>query len=208
MNIKKFEFNEEVLNYINSNSKRKIGTGTEGYVFLTKDNDTIKYIIKRHRILYNSEILTSELSIKSFMFPTEIILNGDYVAGYKANYFSNDIFRNACNKEFDLYNLLKARKEMIKDIKILSKEKYSINDLEYNLLFDGERLAAIDTLDYKKNKRLILSDNVYKLDKAIKYNLNMLDSRTILLNHLSVEEMINTYIKNNGSIVSVYKKVV
>lgn len=208
MNIKKFEFNEEVLNYINSNSKRKIGTGTEGYVFLTKDNDTIKYIIKRHRILYNSEILTSKLSLKSFMFPTEIILNGDYVAGYKANYFSNDIFRNACNKEFDLYNLLKARKEMIKDIKILSKEKYSINDLEYNLLFDGERLAAIDTLDYKKNKRLILSDNIYKLDKAIKYNLNMLDSRTILLNHLSVEEMINTYIKNNGSIVSVYKKVV
>ena len=43
---------------------------------------------------------------------------------------------------------------MLKDLDELSCVGYKTFDIENNILFDGNRLVAIDTLDYKKEKGL------------------------------------------------------
>lgn len=204
-----FKTDRELVNYIGNEKVEMIGTGTEGSVFLTKEDDTIKYIKRRYRILYNSSIITSSLfKLDSFFFPTEIIIDDSRVSGYRAKYFANDIFNSNKEGSINLEKMLIARSKMIDDIKILSSEKYSISDLDYNLMFDGEKFGAIDTLSYFKNKKLRLSDNIYKLDNAIKYNLNRICPMTIFMNHLSIEEMVNRVIDVNENKVINYKKVI
>ena len=45
------------------------------------------------------------------------------------------------------------------DIKLLSRRKAEINDLLYNLMFDGKRIKVVDTFEFRKGDITYL-DNV------------------------------------------------
>ena len=202
-NIKEFKDNNKLEKYISNLSIKTIGKGTEGYVSLTKDNDTIKYIDNIERKPYTSTIITKDdLNLESFAFPTEIFVVNEFVAGYRAEYFENDIF-NCMNYKtgitFDLRNLYKARLKMIKDIEVLSKNKYKMSDIANNLLFNGEKLMAIDTLSYHKVKNLYAYDNIEEFDYAIKYRLCLIDQKAVRWNDLSGDEVIKKIAQANRS---------
>ena len=53
------------------------------------------------------------------------------------------------------------------DIKLLSRRKAEINDLLYNLMFDGKRIKVIDTFEFRKGDITYL-ENVLDLNNEIK----------------------------------------
>ena len=145
-------------NYIRKIAKAEVGKGTEGKIWLTRDNDTVKYTIPRFRKPYSTYMITEEdMKLESFLFPTELFIVDDTVAGYRAPYFKGDIFNRMdekAGKVINLENLANARETMIRDVEALTKAKYKIEDIENNLMFDGKKLKAIDTLEYHKVKNI------------------------------------------------------
>ena len=207
--IKKFNTEEDLKKYINNLVIRNVGSGTEGYAALTKANDIIKYIEWQHRIPYDEEIITTaDYKLESFNFPNKLILCKSHVAGYRTRYFNDNLLDTNGEKYINLSKLLTARKRMIEDIKVISKDKYRMNDIENNLLFDGERLCAIDTLDYRIVSNLTLSDNIELLDEAIRIKLCMIDPRIAFWN-ISTEDVIKRMIKEKEiRKINIYKKAV
>lgn len=193
--IKYFNNNAEVKAYIKNLAVKNVGKGTEGQVWLTRDNDTIKYAVKEFRQTYKPEMLTEDdMPLESFMFPTEIFVENGFVAGYRAKYFKGDIFNRMDTKTGSIINLeklAKAREKMIKDIEVLTKAKYKIEDIENNLLFDGERLAAIDTLDYPRISNIELYENIELLDYAIMTRLVLISPKIQRLRYSSFDEMVD-----------------
>lgn len=200
-NIKNFKSEEEIEKYINNLKIKNIGYGTEGRVSLTRDNDLVKYIMIQHRIPYDEEVITTkDYNLTSFNFPNKLIVYRSHIAGYRTNYFQNNILDDDCSiKYIDLSNLIEAREIMIDDIRVLSKDKYRMNDIEHNLLFNGKRLCAIDTLDYRIVSNLTFDDNIELLDRAIKYQLSNVIPGTVLFNHIPVEEMVKELRKKHGN---------
>lgn len=206
-NIKEFKSEAEIEKYINNLKIKYIGSGTEGDVSLTKDNDLVKYIMIQHRICYDDEIITtSDYNLKSFNFPNKLILCRSHIAGYRTKYFKNNVFDQECKiKEIDLFDLLEAREKMIEDIREISKEKYRMNDIENNLLFDGKRLCAIDTLDYRIVSNLTVDDNIELLDTALSRKLYRIEPR-LLLSNLSFENQVKKLIKEYGNKLTIYSQ--
>lgn len=193
--IKYFDNNDDIKEYIKNLAIKNVGKGTEGQVWLTKENDTIKYVLKAFRQTYKPSMLTEDdIKLESFIFPTEIFVENGFVAGYRARYFKDDIFNKMDTKTGSVINLEKlaiAREKMIKDIEVLTKAKYKIEDIENNLLFDGKRLIAIDTLDYPKINNIELYENIELLDYAIITRLVLIDSRVKRLQDSSFDEIVD-----------------
>lgn len=178
-NIRKFTNPEELKKYLKSLAVYKIGIGSEGNAYLTHDNEVLKVNLNNLLIHdYNEDIITTDMiDLESFLFPNELILYNDRVIAYKTKLFKGDIFYN--NKMryiavLDLNKLLKAREKMINDIINLSSYNYLIMDLPYNLLCDGKKLAACDTLSYLKKEKS-LKANLESLDYAIDIKLSEID---------------------------------
>lgn len=193
--ITRLNNNKEVKEYIKNIAINPLGKGTEGAVWLTENGDTIKYIFKEARIPYNTNMLTEdELKLDSFIFPTEILVENTFVAGYRAKYFENDLFNRMnekTGKVINLENLLEAREKMAKDLYNLTKAKYEIEDIENNLMFDGKELKAIDTLEYHKNYNIQFYDNLEKLDYAIISRLILINPIVKRMRYLPADEVIN-----------------
>ena len=115
--LKVFERPDDIEKYVLSNSNKKIGSGWEGTVYLANDNNTLKLFKNKYKVLLtNDRITTQDLSLESFIFPDELFVCEDLIYGYKAKYFSNDLFNTKKIKKttIDLEKLLLARKKAIK----------------------------------------------------------------------------------------------
>lgn len=193
--IKYFNNNNEVKAYIKNLAIKNVGKGTEGQIWLTKDNDTIKYAVKEFRQTYKEDMLTEDdMYLESFLFPTEIFVENGFVAGSRARYFKGDIFNRMDTKTGSIINLealAQAREKMIKDIEVLTKAKYKIEDIENNLLFDGRKLAAIDTLEYHRVNNLELYENIEALDYAIILRLVLINPKLQRFRYSSFDEIID-----------------
>ena len=188
----------DIEEYVLSNSQKRIGSGWEGTVYLANDNTTLKLFKKNYKVLYSTNrITTYDLSLKSFIFPDQLFICDNLIYGYQAKYFPNDLFniRKVKDNKIDLLKLLEARKQAILDIELLTGLNYKLNDLFGNVLFDGEKLAIIDTLSYFISKPT-LEDNVSQLDDTLNYQLMYIDPQVCALN-IPFEEKVEKIIMKN-----------
>lgn len=202
-NIKNFNGNYEFLEYMGDSLNLDVCKAIEGKAFLIKDRCYFKYLHREDRIEYNKNIIMStDFDFKTFLFPTEIFLVGNYIAGYKTEFFPNDIFNKMDVKEgitFDLRKLYKARKKMISDIKKLSFNNYKITNIKDNLMFDGEKLVAINTLGYHKIDNVRYVENLVALDSAINYRLSKIEPMVKPFIDMPTDEVMKKIVKNNHS---------
>lgn len=174
-----------------------IGSGAEGVAFKTGSNVT-KMLYDTSFIDSSRKIITSEdYNLESYIFPDKVLFYNNKYVGFISKYFENDIFKNSkrCLTENEIYNLLKAREKILKDTEKLSDDRIYLLDLEENILFDGERLAVIDTTCYRKCNFDTEEDNIEGIDYAILRALESNNRGFRRSRDLSFEENVKEYQK-------------
>ena len=168
-NIREFKTEKEVMMFIKENVIKKIASGYEGTAYLTKEGNVIKSMLYSDiPKKYNDDIIMSDdIKLDSFIFPNELFILNDIVVGYSEDYFKNNIFTFKGMDYIDIDKLSLARNKMIEDTKVLTDNGYYLYDIPGNILFDNNRLVAIDTLDYKKDNTITLNKNIEIIDYAI-----------------------------------------
>ena len=173
-NIKEFKSSTDFDLYMKNNKRKFIASGTEGETYISSDGNLIKYMKDSFSPKYISEcpniIMSSDLQLDSFIFPDELFMIGDQIVGYKSKLFEGNIlkFPNSrvdSEEELNIEALIEARFKMMEDIKELTNMGYYLFELPRNILFNNEKLCAIDTLDYRKDSS----------DELLKKNLKLLD---------------------------------
>lgn len=200
-NVEIFNSISEITDYIKLNAIQELGSGVEGVVYLTKSNKAIKYIKNSlNTIAYRSDIIMSnDYNLSSFIFPDKLLMYKNLVYGYESKYFKNDVLCNEYRREkveIDLEKLLEARERLIEDVKVLTNEKYKLDDIPGNVLFDENNLACIDTLSYNRKAFVTLNDNISAIDRALDFKLYVIDRKTADWN-LSFENKVKKLIIEN-----------
>ena len=175
LKIINFECDKDLLSFIKNNSIKFVGSGAEGSCYQGKYNNVYKFFEYSTKNKYNLKDIITEDEIKndSFAFPTELYSVGDTLEGYKARFISKDYFsiENTFDiktiSKFNFDNFSKAYKVFLKDLLKLSKENILIYDLPFNIMFDGNKMTAIDTCGYKKVKEDPTKDNISSLNGAM-----------------------------------------
>ncbi len=181
MAIIKFNCEWEAKLYLESHSLKLVGSGSEGTCYRGRDKKVYKCLNIDRRYPYEVDkiITESDVELDSFAFPDELYTVEDKLFGYRTEYVSRDYFSvdNTYDLDtiidLDFEKLIKAYKRMLEDIKQLSKENILVYDLPLNLMFDGDKLIAIDTCAYKRVKKSPLEDNIKSLNRAIEIIFNM-----------------------------------
>ncbi len=137
--------------------------------------------------------MAEDYNLSMFYLPTSLLIYDQKIVGYESLYFPNNIIKfgapyNGNIKDMNIPNLLKAREKLIKEARILTKDKIVIMDLTFNLLFDNEKLGAIDTFGYYYDPNVTLDDNIDSIDYAILHELHYHDIRFEQDYDLSVEK--------------------
>ena len=175
-----FKNRNDFMQYIKSNSIREIGHGREGVAFLTTDGRVIKYIESGLAREYKSDdkrLLTTDIvELESFYIPEVLFTIGNVIIGYETRYFANNLFatKGKINQQL-VDSLLVAREKMLRDAKTLCQYHFFIVDAIPNLMFDGQNLVCIDTINYKYNPKVRLIENQIVLDHAICCSLSRYD---------------------------------
>lgn len=201
-NLKLFISKEEVGACFNGMKLTVIGNGVEGVAYLDNNNHVYKQIKPNYAVLYDPSIITtSKFDLDSFIFPDQLFLCGKDILGYRTRYFKDDVLCDVTRKEtveIDLEKLLEAREKMIEDVKVLTEADYVLDDMYGNVLFNGENLAAIDTLSYYQEEGIDLDSNIKSLDRALDFKLYKIAPITSTWD-LSLEDRIKKLIKENGT---------
>ena len=177
-NIKEFDSFKEFKDYANASIIRKIGEGSEGDVYASAGGKIIKVISsdfrdRQYEDYKDDIIMADDLQLASFIFPEELYLLHGRIIGYKEERFEDNIFGdNIVASKVDLKKLIEARKRFIEDAKVMTDMKYRLFELPRNVLFNNKDLVAIDTLDYSKERRITLEENIALLDYALLLELS------------------------------------
>lgn len=154
---------EEFEQYIGNKVLKYIDDGSEGECFLGNDGLAYKIFfdepfINDHALIEIDDIITeSEYKLDSFAFPRVIFTIDDVVKCYTSKYVNSNLFgykskeaaeqllEHIKSKEF-----ITAYNKFLEDLEVLTSNKIKLFDLCNNLLYDGEKMVAIDTIYYKK----------------------------------------------------------
>ncbi len=168
-NVKYFYSEDGFHQFVLRQIKKEIGEGSEGTVYLTKNNEALKEMYCTiHQYPNDNILMEPDVKLDSFLFPKELYVIGKDIHGYKTDYFPN-IFKmgDGYIRDIDIDALIRAGHKMISDIEVLTKMNYILYDLPYNILFDGTSLKAIDTLQYYKRDDITLEKNISILRDAL-----------------------------------------
>lgn len=166
--------------FINKKWLKPIESGSEGLfyysqidkmgykIFFPNDEEYVRPFYEPSDIIKNDMV-----NIDSFIFPeTLLVVNGN-LAGYITKYIDNNLFDTSMLNFFqegkiDYKALKSAYKIFRSDVHKISKKHIKIYDLPNNLLFDGERLYAIDTCAYHyDDSPQLLQANLDSLESAM-----------------------------------------
>ena len=187
---KYFKNGNEYEDYLSDACVKKIGSGREGIAYLTKDNDVVKRIIGDcflddcdNKDIYKKDrkiIMAQDYDVNTYLFPKQLLMIDDLIVGYVTDYFPNNIIKcrspyNGDIKDIDADRLLAAYYEMVEDTKKISEDNVLVYDLTCNLLFNNEKLAAIDTLNYYVSDKSTLKENLETLSYALLCELHYHD---------------------------------
>ena len=180
MSIVNLKSIDELENII-GNDLVKLGTGCEGITYLSKkDNKAYKILTDfEYEDKVDDIITSSDIDLKYILLPEKLYVYDNHLIAYKTKYIKKN-FLDIDNKDNNIYNIdfdkfITAYKNLLEEIKILSKNKIEIYDVTPNLMFDGTDLYLIDTCSYKKtNEKIykIYNWNKERLDSAIKFLLS------------------------------------
>lgn len=170
----------EYFNYFKPKMVRVLGRGCEGVTYTDGDAAYKMYIYdypqnREYRENVDKIITSEDYDLSSFAFPEILYLVNNLLMAIKLRYVSNDIFHNwkenksiEILKSIDFDAFTNAYLKMLDDIKVLSRDKIYINDLNSkNLLFDGESLVAVDTCFYEADSNETEKHNIQKYNIAI-----------------------------------------
>lgn len=206
--------NTDILDNLEDKKGKLIGEGSEGVAFLLSNNKVLKYIKETAEDYKAKDIITTDdVNIEGFLFPDKLYILNNQVKAYESKYVQ-DIFTIESNcaargyfiadetyDKVDFKKLYKAYLVLQKEVLELSKKHILMDDLLYNLLFDGEKLYAIDTLGYKKVKEDCTMRNLEQLDYAIRGKISLYcESRNIEIKGLKSNDMGEFLIKAGNAI--------
>lgn len=202
-----FRNREELNNFLNT--LKYVGEGIQGQSLLDKKTNQVYKIFSEEELegadygyTYNDIMGLSHIKNDTFIWPSDVIMIEDLVAGYTHSYFEG---KNFCdfNDPFgvNLDNLSYAVARANEDIKLLSRRKVEINDLLYNLMFDGKRIKVIDTFEFRKGDITYL-ENVEDLNNEIKMFLVDGYFENIVLDN---KRLYKTYYDNSISALTFFK---
>ena len=143
-----FRNREELNDFLNT--LKYIGVGIQWQSLLDKKTNQV------YKIFSEEELEGADYGYTY----NDVIMIDDLVAGYTHSYFEGDNFCDfndpfGVNLDYLSYAVARANE----DIKLLSIRKVEINDLLYNLMFDGKRIKVVDTFEFRKGDITYL-DNV------------------------------------------------
>ena len=177
-NIIEFNNKKEFIEYIKPLLKEDLNSGSEGDIYITKDNNVIKVMHQFFGPKYLKDcpniIMSNDLKLDSYIFPDELYIIDGIIMGYKEKLFENDVFSFYPSlKKFatNIDNLFEAREKFIEDTIKLTEYGYKLFELPRNIMYDNKRIVAIDTLDYIKQK-IKKEENIRIVDHAILLELS------------------------------------
>ena len=177
-NIIEFNNKKEFIEYIKPLLKEDLNSGSEGDIYITKDNNVIKVMHQFFGPKYLKDcpniIMSNDLKLDSYIFPDELYIIDGIIMGYKEKLFENDVFSFYPSlKKFatNIDNLFEAREKFIEDTIKLTEYGYKLFELPRNIMYDNKRIVAIDTLDYIKQK-VKKEENIRIVDHAILLELS------------------------------------
>ena len=174
-----FDNKESLERYVFNMGCIKLGEGSEGLAYRTRDNNIVKISngVFRNAIDASKKdeiIMKQDFDLESFMFPKQLFISEGVIAGYIADFFPKDLFRFGkidftfgSIKDLNINNFTKAREKFIKDAMVLTDAKILLYDLPFNILYDKHKLAAIDTLGYYKDDTISLDEQIKRIDYAL-----------------------------------------
>ena len=163
---------------------KSVGNGSEGECFLSTNRDVYKIYFNGflNRGIKPENVITKyELDLPSFLFPKELFIVDGIVMGHVTDYFPGNQF-GFDNDSLEVYQLdyealANAYDVFLQDLQVLSEHGIFVYELIYNLMFDGEKLVACDTCEYKRYSDFdfeeLYQKNVETLDIAIDQALFM-----------------------------------
>lgn len=193
MNKLEFATKEEFKLYLKKNIVKQIGAGAEGICYLLKDGSALKvygcpesdYEPCSYSIIdyMNPEdiIMSDEVEIENFLFPEKLVFVNGKVRAYKTKYIPNDTFGLYLYPEnVDFEKLVSAYYDFLNQVIAISKKNIVFYDLAYNLIFNNEKLYAIDTIEYEK-KENVLEENIKSLKYAISMAMSLIIKRASIM---------------------------
>lgn len=179
-----FEFSnkDSFNNYFENKITTFIDSGTEGSCFLGKDGNVYKRFFDGEGKKYSIEDIITEddLFCQCFYFPKTLFKVDDVMVGYNCRAALNNLFKSPAtfNKnvllsnpkvnEIDFKALLEAYYQISEEVSLLTDSKIKIDDLSFNLVFDGKKLIGVDTCSYTRDDSVTLEENQSNLDLAIR----------------------------------------
>lgn len=174
---------------------KQIGVGSEGKAFLVPGNKVLKVFNPGHREdedFIKKVITTQDIQADSFLLPETIfVLNGEFY-GYTSRYFGKNLapfnakdlmgpdefitdFSEPSLREIDFDKIFKAREKLIEDLRLLSQERILVFDTLSNMLYDGTKFGAIDTIYWSREAGNTFDENIRRVDCSMLIDLSFYD---------------------------------
>lgn len=183
--IKNFKCYDDLKKFIYNKTYHEIGSGGEGICYKGYDDKAYKLLYEEpivntpYKYDINKIITNDNINIESFIFPDELYVVNNELKGYKSKLIKCNLFSSYNTSDIstisfiDFNNLINAYNYMLNDIDILSTYNILANDLALNIIYDGDRLYAIDTCSYTIEDYYTANDNMHSFNSAFEFIFNM-----------------------------------
>ena len=150
MAIEKYEDYSDFLKKVDEDFKYDAGSGDYSWTILTKDGTCLKVFNEPIEKNIGKILTVDDYDLDSFAFPITLHVYDNKLLGYNSKYvFSESLVRDCNYIEFLPFDKLEDAYDLLmEDVNRLSKDKIILCNLNGNLLFDGNNLVAVDTIDY------------------------------------------------------------
>lgn len=154
MAIENYNYYSDFLKKVDEDFRYDLGSGDNSWTILTKDGSCLKIYNDPIERNINRILTVEDYDLNSFAFPTILHVCDNKLLGYNSKYVSNELLVRDCNYiEFLPFDKLEnAYDVFMGDVERLSKDKIILCNLNGNILFGGEHLIAVDTIDYGLKK--------------------------------------------------------